>query len=96
MPLDDDFFLRKLNTVRVFSYPEIPRMFRPRGSDLNIKIEDYSQVVHMKQMVTIELPRNSALHLNDIVLPLDYTSLPNKTRKLCGWPETYRLQIQTK
>ena len=57
-------------------------MFRPRGSDLNIKIEDYSQVVHMKQMVTIELPRNSALHLNDIVLPLDDTPFPTK-------PENY-------
>ena len=32
-------------------------------------------------MVTIELSRNSTLHLNDTPPPL-----PNKTRKACGWP----------
>ena len=57
MSLDDDFVLKKLNTSGV--------------QTCNIKIEDSTQVVNMEQIVTIELSRNSALHLNDIALPLN-------------------------
>ena len=82
MPLDDDFFLRKFKYLKSFLISRDTAGVQA----YNIKIEDSNQVVNIKQIVIIELSRNSVLHLNDIALPLNDTLLPNKTQKSCVWP----------